>query len=71
MVQTYSISKNMKTIVWAAFWDNGRTKLYIINRNFKSKKYRYSANSYLEVLNAEVDLVFESFSSEADIYWFI
>ena len=71
MVQTYSISKNMKTIVWAAFWDNGRTKLYIMDRDFKSKKHRYSTNSYLEVLDVEVDLVFESFGGEADIYRFI
>lgn len=71
MVQTYGTGKNMKTMVWAAFWDNGRTKLYIMDRNFKSKKHRYSANSYLEVLDAGVDPAFESFGDEADAYRFM
>ena len=41
----------MKIIVWACFWDNGRSDLYIIDRDFESKKHGYSANSYLEVLD--------------------
>jgi len=44
----------MKIIVWGYFWDNGRTNLYIMDRDFESKKHGYSANSYLEVLDAEV-----------------
>jgi transposase len=44
----------MKVIVWAAFCDTGRTSLYIIDRDFESKKHRYSAASYLEVLEAQV-----------------
>jgi hypothetical protein len=44
----------MKVIVWAAFWDTGRTSFYIIDRDFESKKHRYSAASYLEVLEAQV-----------------
>ena len=59
MVQTYSTNKNMKTMVWGAFWDNGRSNLYIMDRDFESKKHRYSAESYLEVLEAEVALIFE------------
>jgi hypothetical protein len=55
MVQTYGTNKNMKVMVWGAFWDNGRSKLYIMDRDFESKKHRYSANSYLEVLDAELD----------------
>jgi hypothetical protein len=42
----------MKVIVWAAFWDLGRGSLYIMDRDFESKKHGYSAESYLEVLNA-------------------
>ena len=51
----------MKVIVWGAFWDLGHTNLYIIDRDFESKKHRYSANSYIEVLDAEVKLVFDIF----------
>jgi hypothetical protein len=40
----------MKIIVWGAFWDTGRTSLYIIDRDFDSLKHGYSAASYLEVL---------------------
>ena len=54
MVQTYDCHKNMKVMVWGCFWDIGRTGLYIMDRDFESKKHGYSANSYLEVLDAEV-----------------
>jgi hypothetical protein len=59
MVQTYGTNKNMKVMVWGAFWDNGRSKLYIMDRDFESAKHGYSARSYLEVLNAEVAPIFE------------
>jgi hypothetical protein len=59
MVQTYGTNKNMKVMVWGAFWDTGRTNLYIMDRDFESKKHGYSANSYLEVLDAEVAPAFE------------
>ena len=49
----------MKVIVQRAFWDLRRSNCYIIDRDFESKKHRYSANSYLEVLNAEVEPIFE------------
>jgi len=64
MVQIYSINKNMKTIVWASFWDNRRSNLYIIDRDFEYKKYGYSAESYLEVLNAEVGFIFSELDPE-------
>jgi hypothetical protein len=54
MVQTYDCHKNMKVMVWGAFWDRGRTGLYIMDRDFESKKHGYSANSYLEVLDHSV-----------------
>jgi hypothetical protein len=60
MVQTYGTNKNMKTMVWGAFWDNGRSNLYIMDRDFESKKHGYSANSYLEVLDAELTPIWES-----------
>jgi hypothetical protein len=59
MVQTYDTNKNMKVMVWGAFWDIGRTSLYIMDRDFAAKKYGYSANSYLEVLDGELAPVWE------------
>jgi hypothetical protein len=59
MVQTYGTNKNMKIMVWGAFWDLGRSNCYILDRDFESKKDGCSANSYLEVLNAEVEPIFE------------
>jgi hypothetical protein len=46
-------------MVWASFWDLGRSGLYIMDRDFESAKHGYSANSYLEVLEAEVKPIFE------------
>jgi DDE superfamily endonuclease/Transposase len=54
MIQTYNCHKNMKVMVWGCFWDTGRTGLYIMDRDFESKKHGYSSNSYLEVLDAEI-----------------
>jgi transposase len=55
----YDTNKNMKVMVWGAFWDEGRTSLYIMDRDFAAKKYGYSANSYLEVLDGELVLAWE------------
>ena len=60
MVQTYDCKKNIKVMVQGCFWDDGRTSLYIIDRDFESAKHGYSANSYLEVLNAEVRPCYEN-----------
>src|SRR6266487_50662 len=63
-VTTYKKGKDLRVMVWAAFWGFGnRTPLYIIDRDFESKKNGFSANSYIEVLDAHVqymnnDLVF-------------
>jgi hypothetical protein len=50
-VQTYKAGKDISIMVWACFWDRGRSDLYILDRDFESKKHGYSANSYLSVLN--------------------
>jgi hypothetical protein len=40
-------------MVWVMFWGDGeRSELYIMDRDFESKKGGYSANSYIEVLDA-------------------
>jgi len=51
MVETYKKGKGMSIIVSAAFWGYGeRSDLLILERDFDSKKNRYSANSYLALL---------------------
>ena len=52
MVETYKSNKNMKIMVWDMFWGSGQSSLYIMDRDFESKKFGYSANSYIEVLDA-------------------
>ena len=63
MIQTYSTNKNMKVIIWATFWDNGRSNLYIMDWDFELKKYEYSTNSYLEVLDTEVAPIYSQLES--------
>jgi hypothetical protein len=54
MIQTYKASRDISVMVWGCFWDNGRSGLYVLDRDFESKKHGYSANSYLDVLNSQV-----------------
>jgi len=53
-VEIYKKGKDLVAIVWGCFWViNGqvhRLDLYIMDRDFESKKHEYSANFYLEVL---------------------
>jgi hypothetical protein len=55
LVTTYKKGKDIRVMVWGAFWGDGkRTPLFIMNRDFESKKHGYSAESYLEVLDEMV-----------------
>ena len=58
------MGKNIKVIVWGAFWDTGRSNCYIINRNFKLAKHGYLARLYLEVCEAEVASIFEELDNK-------
>ena len=59
-VTTYKKGKGMQVIVSAAFWGEGeRSDLLILERDFESKKHRYSANSYLTLLE---DLVLPNYT---------
>ena len=52
-VETYKKGKDLRVMVWAMFWGNGeRSELYVLDRDFESKKEGYSANSYIKVLDA-------------------
>jgi hypothetical protein len=57
-ITTYKKGKDLRIMVWAAFWGNGnRTPLYIMDHDFKSKKNGFSVNSYIEVLDAHVQYI--------------
>jgi hypothetical protein len=64
-VETYKKGKQLRVMVWAAFWGHSkRTPLYIMDRDFEAKKQGYSAASYIEVLEENLpfhyqdDLIF-------------
>jgi hypothetical protein len=42
-----------------------------MDRDFESKKHRYSAESYLEVLDAQVAPIFEELAQNGDNYNFM
>ena len=54
MIDTYKKSKDISVMVWGCFWGSGRSELYVLERDFESKKHGYSANSYLEVLEHQL-----------------
>ena len=63
-VQVYNKGKDISVMVWACFWGNprggiGRSELYILDRDFESKKHGYSARSYLEVLEDQIHKCWE------------
>jgi hypothetical protein len=63
MITTYKSGKDIKVMVWGCFWgtEEGteRSELYILNRDFESKKHGYSAVSYLEVLEDQIPKCFQ------------
>ena len=51
MIQATLKGKDMKVMMWAAFWGDKISDLYPLERDFEAKKMGYSANSYFDVLN--------------------
>ncbi|KAM3066480.1 hypothetical protein ACMFMG_012227 [Clarireedia jacksonii] len=62
-VTTYTKSKDISVMVWACFWwkDGAihKSDLFIMDRDFESKKNGYSANSYLAVLDHNIESCWE------------
>jgi hypothetical protein len=59
-VSTYKKGKQLRVMVWACFWgSNKRSPLYIMDRDFESKKQGYSAESYLEVLEENLPYYYQ------------
>jgi hypothetical protein len=54
MINTYKKGKDISVMVWGCFWGSGQSELYILDKDFESKKHSYSANSYLEVLDHQL-----------------
>ena len=63
MVTTYKKGKDICVMVWACFWGMkdgiGRSELFLLDRDFESKKNGYSANSYLAVLEDQLPKCWE------------
>ena len=41
MITTYKAGKDIRVMVWGAFWGSGRTALHIMERDLESKKHGY------------------------------
>ena len=46
-------------MIWGAFWGSERSNLYLLDRDFESKKHGYSAASYIKVLNDNLTGIWE------------
>ena len=51
MIQAVPKGRDIKIMVWTAFWGGGQSDLYQLKQDFEIKKHRFSANSYLQILN--------------------
>jgi len=51
MIQPYKKGPDFSIMVWACFWGLERSNLYVLERDFESKKQGYSARSYIHVLD--------------------
>ena len=50
MIQDVSKGKDVRVMIWAAFWGGERSDLYALKRDFEAKKKGYSVKSYIQVL---------------------
>ncbi len=47
-------------MIWEAFWSSERSNLYLLDRNFESKKHGYSAVFYIQILDHNLADIWES-----------
>jgi hypothetical protein len=62
------LQKGYKGYVLGYFWDTRRISLYLMDRDFESKKHGYSANSYIKVLDAIVAPAIEELNDPGYIF---
>jgi hypothetical protein len=67
-IQTYDAHNNMSVMVWGCFWDHEKSDLYMLDRDFEYKKHKYSANSYIEVLDGQVAPWYEELDDNRYIF---
>ena len=59
MIQATLKGKDINIMIWVAFWGGGCSDLYLLERDFELKKYGYSANSYIDVLDQNLTQFYE------------
>ena len=59
MIQPVPKGKGVSVMVWAAFWGDDRSDLYKLARDFAVKKMGYSANSYMELWNDNLLVIWQ------------
>ena len=60
MIQAILKGKDIKVIVWAAFWGGGVSNLYLLERDWEVKKMGYSTNSYINILKKNLTQFYQS-----------
>ena len=60
MIQSVFKEKKINVMIWTTFWENDKSDLYKLTRNFVSKKMKYSINFYFEILNDNLLEIWES-----------
>ncbi len=51
--------KIFSIMVWGAFWGSERSDLYLLDRDFESKKHGYSAVFYIQILDHNLSDIWE------------
>ncbi len=59
-VMEISNEKAFSIMIWEAFWGSERSNLYLLDRNFESKKHGYSAVFYIQILNHNLAGIWKS-----------
>jgi len=56
-IKTLFRGKGLRVMVWAVIWVIETFDLYSLERDFESKKYGYSVNSYIKILEDNIGVI--------------